>query len=81
LPGPHRQVADDAVALVEKPDHRDALPHRGHALLCCGGRRRRLVPAALLLGRLVAAAANGGDRQGCNDRWLGAHYCSGTQGS
>jgi len=28
LAGLHRQVADDAVALVEQPDHRDAIGHR-----------------------------------------------------
>ena len=31
LPGLQGQVADDAVALVEQADHRDALGHRGHA--------------------------------------------------
>ena len=30
LPGPERDVADDAVALVEQAQHRDALAHRSH---------------------------------------------------
>jgi hypothetical protein len=32
LAGLHLQIADEAVALVEQPEHRDALVHRGRAL-------------------------------------------------
>ena len=38
LAGPQRDVADDAVALVEQPEHRDAFAHRGYA----GNRLNRL---------------------------------------
>ena len=30
LAGLERDIADDAVALVEQPEHRDSLAHRGH---------------------------------------------------
>ena len=30
LPGPKRKIADDAVAFVEQPEHRDSLAHRRH---------------------------------------------------
>ena len=30
LPGPEREVADNAVALVEQPEHRDPFGHRRH---------------------------------------------------
>ena len=30
LAGPQPDIADDAIALVEQPEHRDALRHRGH---------------------------------------------------
>jgi hypothetical protein len=71
LPGPHRQVPDDSVALVEQADDRDALRHRRDARLF-GGRPRRfgdhrprrlLLPILLRPIRLVAAARGGGERQ------------------
>ena len=37
LSGLERDVADDAVALVEQPKHRDALAHRSHARHRCHG--------------------------------------------
>jgi hypothetical protein len=45
LAGAHAQLANDAVALVQKAEHRDPLRHRRHARLvgwrphrlCCGG--------------------------------------------
>ena len=79
LAGLHRQVADDAVALVQKADHRDPFGHRRHP-----GRRSDLgaLPACLgtlliFAGRLAAAA--GRERQrGSQDR--DAHVYSGVQG-
>jgi hypothetical protein len=39
LPRVQRHILDDAVALVEDSEHRDALRHRCHALLFGAGRR------------------------------------------
>jgi hypothetical protein len=60
LAGPHRDVADDAVALVQYAEDRDALGHRRHArdARAAGGRLRRRTGVLLLL-----AAVAGGQRQ------------------
>jgi hypothetical protein len=71
LPRPHRQVADDPIALVEQADDRDPLRHGRDARLFGGGPRRfgdhrprRLLLLILLRAiGLVAAARGGGERQ------------------
>jgi hypothetical protein len=75
----HRQVAHNAVALVEQADHRDPLGHRGHARLRPLAHRLLRLRAALLLrlGALVALAASQRQRSG-EDR-DGAHGYSGFQ--
>ncbi len=81
LPGPHRQVADDPVALVEQPDHRDPLGHRSHSGGWPGLSARlllRLPRALLLLGRLLATACR--KCQGGSETRNGAHAYSGVQG-
>jgi hypothetical protein len=76
-----RDILDDAVALVEDPEHRDALRHRRHATLS-GRSRRRLSGARpgriLLLGPLAARGKCEGREQGCSGR---LHAYSGIQGS
>jgi len=77
-----RQVADDPVALVEEADDRDALGHRGHALLGLGRGLPAVRLAALLFVTLAASAAGKRERkQGAQGRG-GAHRAySGIQGS
>ncbi|HEY8592913.1 MAG TPA: hypothetical protein VIL42_08630 [Sphingomicrobium sp.] len=76
-------VLDDAVALVEKPKHRDALRHRRDAALP-GRRDRRTVLPRRRLGLLLALRllpARGErkrDQQRCGAR---NHNYSGIQGS
>ena len=76
-----REVADDAVTLVEQSDDRHALGHRRHT----GGidRRRQLLRCDLVLGddlsRLGAAAGNRHRHHGnANDR-AAVHASSGVQ--
>ena len=67
LAGPHGEIADDAVALVEQPNHRDPLRHRrdlggigGGSALVYGSGGGILIRPILLS---VAVAAAGGDRR------------------
>jgi hypothetical protein len=57
--GLHPQIADDAVALVEKADDRDPVLHRGNANLLSGAGTRlgKLDPVALVPLVLAALAA------------------------
>jgi hypothetical protein len=72
VPDPHRlarlerQVADDAVTLVEQSKDGDAIGHRRHARLLPGRRRsrgRHYPLARLGLGLVLAPAAGGKQRQ------------------
>jgi hypothetical protein len=56
LPRLHRDVADDAVALVEQPEHRHALGHRGHPGNRLDGPWRVDRHRAGAIGRLVRLA-------------------------
>jgi hypothetical protein len=75
----HRQVADDAIALVEQSDHRDALGHRRLADMLKhrpgAGVDHRL--ALILLGGAIAAREQhrgGGDHQaGARHAYSGVH--------
>jgi hypothetical protein len=65
LAGLQPDVADDAVALVEEPEDRDAIRHRGHArmLAAAAGRALRRSSVRLLGGLvLLPAAAVGQER-------------------
>jgi hypothetical protein len=83
LAGLQGDVADDAVALVQQPEHGDPLRHRRDPRLAPGRGRdagRHRLAVRFLLGRLVAAAAGGAERQ--QHQWSkgGAHAQSGIQG-
>jgi hypothetical protein len=60
LAGLQRQVADDAVALVEQAEHGNALGHRRHAGLLGRG-TRHFDGDGIALGRLVLSLAAGGE--------------------
>jgi hypothetical protein len=81
LAGPERDVLDDAVALVEDPEHRHALRHRRDPALP-GGRHRHLLVGRsrgiLLLGPLAAGGERERDQQ---RRGEAPHFYSGIQGS
>jgi hypothetical protein len=76
LAGLHRQVADDAVALVEQADHRDPLGHRGLADMLQHRALAGIDHRAALVGRGRAVAAREQHR-GSGDRQAGAAhgYC------
>jgi hypothetical protein len=81
----HRQVAHDAVALVEHADHRDALVHWGHAGFVDADRRRSRGDGAWLpftglvaLGRAIVASGDPGCGQRQEQRQ--AHAQSGVHG-
>ena len=86
----HRQVALDAVALVEEPDHRDPLRHRSRAGRLAGHRLghvdgldlgRRLA-VALPLGRALRPAGGERSRQAKQGSGGGAaHASSGVHAS
>ena len=61
--GLHPKIADDAVALVQKADHRDPVLHRRNADLLprTGGRLGKLDPVALVL--VLATLAAGREKQ------------------
>jgi hypothetical protein len=76
-----RDVLDDAVALVEDAEHRDALRHRRDAALSRCGRRhlaRRRNRRILLLRALSARGERKCDQQRCGGL---RHAYSGIQGS
>jgi hypothetical protein len=74
-----RQVADDAVALVEQTQDRDPLRHRRHAGLV-GGRARHLDGDGIAFGRLVLAAVAAGERgNGGQVAGSALHVWSGVQ--
>jgi hypothetical protein len=81
LAGAQRHVLDDSIALVENPEHRDALRHRRDSTLPCRRRRRvrrRRRNGILLLG----AAATSGERKRSQQRCgKPRHFYSGIQGS
>jgi hypothetical protein len=81
LAGPHGQVADDSVALVEDSDHRHPLRHRSDpGLIRCLNLCDRLIGRRLLLDGLLAPAAGKQRRQHeTTDRYR-AHLYSGVQG-
>ncbi|GAA4221749.1 hypothetical protein GCM10022253_28520 [Sphingomonas endophytica] len=68
LPGAERQFAADAVALVEQPQHRDALRHRRGARI--DGRLLRVVTHLVGGGRRGDVGQRVGDRL-AHDRRLG----------
>jgi hypothetical protein len=74
-------VLDDAVALVEDPEHRDALRHRRDSALA-GRRDRRVRPrrsgGIVLFGALAARGEREHSQQGCGGC---PHAYSGIQGS
>jgi hypothetical protein len=74
-----RDVLDDAVALVEDPEHRDALRHRRNVRLV-GDRRRGLLRGGLigLLGAAAARRQRQRDPQRCAQP---GHAYSGIHGS
>jgi hypothetical protein len=64
LAGPHGEVANDPVALVEHSDHRLALRHRSDSGLIGGlDLRDRLIGRLLRLAGLFASAAGKQDRE------------------
>jgi hypothetical protein len=74
-------VLHDAIALVEDPDHGDALGHRRDPSLAGRGRRRLPRPwqwRVLLLAFLSARGERERDQQRCRDPF---HAYSGIQGS
>ncbi|WP_028969414.1 hypothetical protein [Sphingomonas sp. URHD0057] len=74
-----RDIADDAVALVEDREDGDALRHRGHARDRRGARPRPLCPGLILL---LAAAAACRERERNQQRCGGcSHAYSGIHGS
>jgi hypothetical protein len=81
LAGVQSHVLNDAVALVEDAEHRDALRHRRDTALPCrgdrnvGGGGKRSI---LLLRTLAARGQRETGEQDCTDR---AHVYSGIQGS
>jgi hypothetical protein len=81
LPGVKRDVLDDAVALVEYAEHRDALRHRRYAALSRRGRRHlahRCNRRVLLLRAFSARGQGKCDQQRCGGL---RHAYSGIQGS
>jgi hypothetical protein len=81
LTGPQRHVLDDSVALVEDPEHRDALRHRRDSTLPCRRRRRvrrRRRNGILLLGAAATSGERKPDQQRCGKP---RHFYSGIQGS
>jgi hypothetical protein len=81
LAGVKRDVLDDAVALVEDPEHGNALRHRRYAALAMRG-RGSLPRGGQFRVLLLSALATGGKRkrgkQQCSEV---AHAYSGIQGS
>ncbi len=83
LTGPQREVADDAVALVQQAEDRDPLGHRRHPGLPGlrpGGVKRHRLPGRLALGLGIAIAAARGERRRNHKSYRRAHAQSGVQG-
>jgi hypothetical protein len=80
LARPKRQVADDAVALVEQADDGDPLGHRGNPFLPGDGRPRHIDGDRLAFLRLVRFAATGKQCQRHQADRGAAHDYSGIQG-
>jgi hypothetical protein len=80
LAGVERDILDDAVALVEDPQHRDPLRHRRHPALAACGRSDlpRRWQRHILLALLPTCSKRERDQQRCRD---GPHAYSGIQGS
>ncbi|MET0361616.1 MAG: hypothetical protein ABW048_07685 [Sphingobium sp.] len=87
----HRQVAGQAVALVEEADDSDPLAHGCAGERFAGDRRdagahrRHTIGRAIILLRfLFAAAAKQGKREdgpGCSGRKMAGHWASGAHAS
>jgi hypothetical protein len=76
-----RYVLDDAVALVEDAEDRDALRHRRHSALACAGHGRigrRRGHRVLLRRAFPARSQRERSQKRCGD---GPHAYSGIQGS
>jgi hypothetical protein len=81
LTRPKGHVLDDPVALVENPQHRDALGHRSHSALPGRGHRDLLVRRSRRI-LLLRALAAGGERKRDEERSGELrHFYSGIQGS
>jgi hypothetical protein len=81
LAGPEGDVLDDSIALVEDPEHRDALRHGRDSALPCRRRRRirrRRRNGVLLLGAAATSGERKPDQQRCGKP---RHFYSGIQGS
>jgi hypothetical protein len=79
LAGLQRQVADDAVALVQQAQDRDPLGHRRHARLL-GGRARHFDGHGIAFGRSLFVAPTAGERQQRGEGESGGpHASSGVQ--
>ncbi|HVM37962.1 MAG TPA: hypothetical protein VM265_06215 [Sphingomicrobium sp.] len=86
----HGKIANDAIALVEQPDHRDPLRHRRRSRLFGRGCRRRRARHRALLRRgarlgnritaIAAVAGGGGKRRSQRADQPCAHVQSGVQG-
>jgi hypothetical protein len=74
----HRQVADDAVALVEQADHRDPLVHRGLADMLQHRALARVDHRAALVLLRRAVAAREQDRGSGNRQDDARHAYSGV---
>ncbi|MGH6659532.1 MAG: hypothetical protein ACREBM_07780 [Sphingomicrobium sp.] len=81
LAGAERDILDDPVALVEHPEHRDPLGHRGDPGDLALARRRAGTIAVRAV--LVGAAPAGGEREDAakHQESCPAHAYSGIQGS
>jgi hypothetical protein len=80
LPRPHRQVADDPVALVEQADDRDPLGHWRDSGLGSGEHSLGARLLRLPLRRLIAPAARQNERERNHRRHRSHHVYSGIQG-
>jgi hypothetical protein len=74
-------VLGDAVALVEDPQHGDALRHRSHAGLVGGGADRSVRRRTRTILLFAAASAAGKRKHGQQRSCEAAHVYSGVQGS
>ena len=76
-----RNVFDDPIALVEDPEHRHPLPHRGNARLIGPSRRGGIADRPSLPVLLLTAVAACERQRDEKRNGGGAHAYSGIQGS
>jgi hypothetical protein len=81
LAGMQSDVLDDAVALVEDSEHRDALRHRRHPGLADAGRCRGVGDGHRAILRLIAPAARGDAQHKQQRNGEPGHAYSGIHGS